>query len=361
MKLYTLNRYIGREFLKMFFLCLTAFYVLFILVDFIERSRHIFKHGANFAAAFGYFFYKSPMIIFMMLPVAVLLGTLLTLAILSKNSEITAIKAGGISIVRAVRPIIALATLISVFGFLMNEFIVPGANMKSEYIYKTGIKKQKWKVKYKKRNVWYKADKGIYRFDLFVPEQEKIQGVSLFLFDDSFQLTQRIEAEKAQYYNGRWHLLNGVGRTFDNNALITSTPFEDLEIDLAETPADMKIYQKKTDQMNLREIREYVTKLETEGYDGTKYVVDMYSKLSFPLVSIIMAVLGIPFAIRHGRQGGVAAGIGIAVVMGVVYWLAMSWMLAWGHSGTLGPITAAWGSHIVFGVYGVVMLIRTEK
>lgn len=361
MSLPTLNRYIGREFLKMFSLCLVAFYVLFILIDFIERSRHLFKHGSNFGAVFGYFLYKSPFIIFNMLPVAVLLGTLLTLTILSKNSEITAIKAGGVSVVRAVMPIIGLATLISIGGFLLNEFIVPAANLKSEYIYKTGIKKQKWKVKYKKRNVWYKAEKGIYRFDLFVPEQEKIQGVALFRFDDSFSLKERIEAEKAQYYNDKWYLINGVQRVFKENVLTGSALFEELEIDLPETPADLKIYQKNTDQMSYRELREYVTKLETEGYDPTKYVVDMYGKLSFPLVTIIMAILAIPFAIRHGRQGGAAAGIGIAVVMGVIYYLAMSFMLAWGHSGALGSVTASWGSHILFGVFGIIMLVRTEK
>jgi lipopolysaccharide export system permease protein len=334
---------------------------LFILIDFIERSRHLFKHGANFGAIFLYYLFKSPNILFLMLPVAVLLGTLLTLTVLSKHSEIVAIKAGGIPVIRAVLPILVMAGLISGGGFLINETLAPASNLKAEYIYKTAIKKQTWKVKYKKRNVWYKAKNAIYKFDLFVPEQGKMDGIAVYRFDDQFHLIERIEAEKAQYYNDRWHMLNGVRRVLIKGQPAASTGFEEMTVDIPETPADLKVYQKKTEQMNYRELKQYVARLEQEGYDATMYRVDMHAKLSFPLVSIIMAILGIPFAIRHGRQGGMAAGFGIGVVLGVVYWIALSIMLALGHSGALGPIVSAWGSHALFGIIGIVMLVRMEK
>ena len=138
MSLRTVNRYIAWEFLKMWFLCLWAFYLIYLLVDFIERSSRLFKYGANVGSVIAYFAWKSPEILFQMIPVAVLLGTLITLVILSKNSEITALKAGGVSVVRAVSPILFCAALISLGGFLMNEFIVPIANQKVAYIYLTG-------------------------------------------------------------------------------------------------------------------------------------------------------------------------------------------------------------------------------
>jgi lipopolysaccharide export system permease protein len=86
----------------------------------------------------------------------------------------------------------------------------------------------------------------------------------------------------------------------------------------------------------------------------------MHAKLSFPLVSIIMAILGVPFAIRHGRSGGVAAGIFLAVVIAVIYWIVLAMGLALGHSGALSPILAAWGSHVLFGSAGVYMLSRVD-
>lgn len=361
MSLRTLNRYMSRQFLKMWALCLGAFYMIFLMVDFIERSRHLFKHGANFGAIFLYFLFKSPMILYMMVPVAVLLGSLLTLAVMSKNSEIVAMKAGGISVIRAIAPILAWTAAISLASFVVNEYVVPAANQKASFIYKTGIKKQKWKVKYKRRNVWYKASNAIYRFDLFVPEQEKISGVAVYRFDDEFNLVERTEAERAQFYDDSWHFLQGRRYTFENGALVQAEPFLDRVMPLPETPDELKVYQRKAEEMSFRELRAYVKKLDKEGYDPTRYVVDMYGKLSFPLVSLIMAILGIPFAIRHGRSGGVAAGIGIAVVIGVAYWILLAWMLALGHSGALGPITAAWGSHLIFGAAGIFRLIRTEQ
>ena len=361
MSLRTISRYVGREFLKMWLMCLGGFYVIFLLVDFIERSRHLFKNGANFGAIFLYFLYKSPMILFMMVPVAVLLGTLLTLAILSRHSEIVAIKAGGIGLVRAVAPILGLTAMISLGSFLMNEYVVPYANQQAEFIYKTGIKKQKWKAQYKRRNVWYKNEDAIYRFNIFVPDQQKIKGVAVYRFDDRFRLIERVEAQSAQFLEGDWHFLNGVRYGFEAGALVDTAPFADRKVDIPETPDELKVYQLQADQMSFRELRRYTARLKKEGYDPTKYKVDMHGKLSFPLVSLIMAILGIPFAIRHGRTGGAAAGIGIAVAIGVVYWITMAWMLALGHSGALGPILSAWGSHALFGSVGVFLLFKTEQ
>lgn len=361
MNLKTLNRYIGREFLKLWLLCLSGFFLLFVLVDFIERSRHLFKYGANYKAIFLYFLYKSPWVLYMIMPVSVLMGTLLTLAILSKNSEITAIKACGISVLRAVSPIIILATVISVGTFLMNEFIVPVATQQANYVYKTGIKKQKKRVKYKRKKVWYKAADAIYRFDLFIPDQDVINGVELYRFDDKFNLTERTKADKAKYFDQQWHFLDGAQRLFQEGKLVSTTAFEDRVVQIPETPDELKIYQKVTEEMSLRELRSYVVKMKKEGYDATRYIVDMHGKISFPLVSIIMAILGIPFAIRHGRSGGIAAGIGIAVILGVIYWIVLAMMLAFGHSGAINTFVAAWGTHILFGIAGIVMLIRTEK
>ena len=342
-------------------MCLSAFYLIFLLVDFIERSRHLFEHGVNVKATFLYFLYKSPWILYMIMPVSVLMGTMLVLAILSKNSEITAIKACGISVLRAVVPIIMLATLISTGTFLMNEFVVPVATEMANEVYKVGIKKQKKRIKYKRKKVWYKSTDAIYRFDLFLPDQDKMNGVELFRFDDNFDLVERTQAKKANFFDQKWHFLNGAQRLFKDGKLTGTVAFADHIVHIPETPDELKVFQRATEEMSLRELRTHIKKLKKEGYDATRYIVDFHGKISFPLVSIIMAILGIPFAIRHGRSGGIAAGIGIGVVLGVIYWIALALMLAFGHSGAINAIVAAWGSHILFGIVGIVLLIRTEK
>ncbi|MBZ0273935.1 LPS export ABC transporter permease LptG [bacterium] len=361
MRLRVLDRYIGAQFARMFALCLSGFVVIYIVVDFIERSSQIFKSDPPLTAVALYFLYKMPLILFQIVPVACLLGALLSLIGLARGSEITAIKAGGVPILRACAPILALSALISGGAFLINEYVVPRANETREYIYKVQIKKQVWRVKYRKQNVYYKSGETIYSFGLFVPEQGKISDVRLYRFDENFHLAERAIAETARYAGDHWELVSGVAWRFAEGRIASSTPFETLAIDLDETPEEMKIYQKDPETMSYRELAALVGELEEKGYDTTSYRVDMQGKLAFPLVPVIMAMLSVPFAVRIGRSGGIALGVGIAVVIGVVYWIVLGLGLALGKSGALPPVAAAWGSHVIFGLGGLVGLVKVRQ
>ncbi|MCL4233397.1 MAG: LPS export ABC transporter permease LptG [Deltaproteobacteria bacterium] len=361
MKPRILDRYIGGAFLKMFATCLGGFVALYILVDFIERSSQIFKSDPAPVAVALYFAYKLPLIVFQMIPVACLLGSLLSLLILARNSELTAIKAGGVPILRASVPIIALAALISTLGFLLNEYVVPAATQKREYIYKVDIKKQVWRAKYRKENVFYRSGSAIYSFGLFVPEQNKISDVRMYRLDDRFRIAERAVAASAQYQNGHWMLVDGYRWMFEGHRLVDTAAFSVLPIELMESPDDLKIYQRDPEEMSWRELRAYVGDLRRQGYDVTNYEVELHGKLAFPLVPIIMAIIGVPFAVRVGRSGGVAAGVGIAIVIGVVYWIVHGLALAVGKSGAIGPIVAAWSAHAVFGIGGLVGLVKVRQ
>ncbi|MCZ7584421.1 MAG: LPS export ABC transporter permease LptG [Deltaproteobacteria bacterium] len=356
----TLDRYVAAQFLRMFFLCLASFIVIYLLVDFIERSSQLLKNDPGTLPVLLYFVYKMPLIVFQMIPVACLLGSLLSLTLLARHSELTAIKAGGIPLLRATASILILSGAISAAGFAMNEYVVPVANQKKEYVYKVNIKKHEWRVKYRKANVYYRTPDAIFSFALFVPEQNKIAGVGMYRFDARFHLVERAIAERA-HYDGGWRLDNGTSWRFENGRVVDTRTFDELPVDLRETPEDMKIYQKDAEQMGYRELKAFVRDLERQGYDAAKYKVDLQGKLAFPLVPIIMAMLGIPFAARVGRSGGVALGIGIAVVIGVAYWIVLGLGLALGHAGTLPPFLAAWGSHVLFGAGGFAALLRVRQ
>ena len=357
----TADKYMGAEFLKLWGLCLSSFFFIYLLIDFIEKSSQIFKKNPRLLAVGLYYLYKSPMILFQMVPVAVLLGTLLVLVIFSKNSELTALKAGGISVTRTIAPILVLSSMISGGAFLINEYIVPEANQKAYYIYKVDIKKQEWRAKYRKRDFWYRSDGAIYRFDLFVPEQEKMRGVGIYRLDDQFHLVERIEAESAEYQDGAWYFLNGARWIFSDGKLGNTQVFERTKVPIPETPDDLKIWQKLPEQMSFRELTEYIKKLDAEGYDTTKYRVERHGKVGFALVSVIMVLLAVPFAATHGRAGGIALGIGIGFVIAVVYWIALSLSLAMGHGGWFPPVVAAWAPHVVFGALAIYLNWRMPQ
>jgi len=356
-----LTRYVGREFLKLVGLSLGALILVYLLFDFIDRAGNFFRTDPKLIHVALYYVYKVPTIVFQLAPVSVLLACLLTLAILSRNSEITAMKAGGVSVPRIVAPIVALAALIAVISFAINEFIVPMATQRMKYVQTVYIKKQEWRDKIRKVDLWYKSPGAIYNIDRFDPQLGRLEGVHLLHFDEAFNLVDRTDAAGAQWFNNGWTAFNGVHRTFRDNTLTGEQPFAEQRLELPETPENLKVYKRDPEQMGFRELREYVAELRREGYDVRRYVVDLHGKVSFSLISIVMAVLGVPWAIRSGRQGGVAFGIGLAVIIGVVYWIVLGFSLALGRSGALPPIAAAWGPHALFGVVGLIGLLRVKS
>ena len=358
-----LTRYISREFAKLLLLCLVTFVFLYLLVDFIEQSNSFFRHDASIRHVLSYFAYKVPLILFQMLPVAVLLATLLTLTLLSRNSEIIAMKSGGVSIYRIVAPLLVLAALLSGFTFLLNEYVVPFTTERAEYIKRVEIKGRQPAVRKKRKNIWYKTASGIYYIRVYHTERREMRDLSFFDFDRDFNLLRRIDAEGAVWIegDGQWEFRSGVIREFRGGDLVANTPFDTRRIPIPETPEDFSTVAKRSDEMNYRELSEYIRRVEGEGLDVTRHQVDLQGKLSFPLVGLVMALLAIPFGLRGGRQGGVALGIAMAVSIGVVYWLFLGTFLSLGNSGSLPPMVAAWGSHAIFGVLGVIMLLRVPK
>ncbi len=361
MKIRILDRYVGRQFLRMFFLCLFAFVLIYLLIDFIERSSPIFKKDPSLIWVAAYFLFKTPVIFFQMMPVACLLGSLLSLTILAKNSELVAVKAGGVPILRATASILVLSFGISLLAFCINEFVTPAATQKKDYIYKVHIKKQEWRAKYRKKNMFYKSGRSIFSFGLFVPEQSKIKDVRMYKFNADFDLLERASAASAEFADGEWRLIEGTHWKFEGGKLAATENFDVLPVDLDETPEGMKVYQKDAEQMTIGELRAFIESMENQGYDAQAYRVDLQAKFAFPLVGFIMAILGIPFAVRIGRSGGIALGIGVSVVIGVVYWIVMAWSLTLGHSGVLPPFAAAWGSHVIFGAGGIILLSKVRQ
>ncbi|MDP8222146.1 MAG: LPS export ABC transporter permease LptG [Candidatus Lernaella stagnicola] len=356
-----LARYVSREFLRLFGLCLGALIVIYLVFDFIDRAGNFFRSDPAFVHVLLYFLYKIPTIVFQLLPVSVLLSTLLVLAIMSRNSEITAMKAGGVSVPTIVLPILLWSLVLAGGAFAINEFVVPAATTKMKYVKKVYIKKQEWRVKIRDKDFWYKSPGAIYRIGRFRPEENSLHRLQIYRFDEGFSLRERIDAERAVWADDQWRAVSGVVRKFDRGRLLSESAFEEQAIDLPETPEDLLIYRKDPEQMGVRDLLAYINDLKSEGFDVRKYRVDLHGKISFSLVTAIMALLGIPWAIRSGRQGGVAFGIGLAVIIGVVYWIVLGFALALGRSGALPVLVAAWGPHVLFGVAGIVALIRTRS
>jgi len=355
-----LDRYILREFMKNFFMIIISLIALYLIVDFFERVRMFLSNHATVYQMLSYFCFTVPSILSQMLPVALLLGTLITFAILSKNSEVTAMKANGVSLYRLTIPFILFSCIICIASFLLNEFLTPYANQRAKHIKLVEVQKRKQLGSFKQNEIWYKGRDGIYNFSLFDAERGVLKGIRINYLDRSMNLTKRIDAREARWRDGTWQFRDLLITTFPAGDFPVVERVQSRAIDLAEKPSDFMIAQKDTSEMGFFELRNYIRKIQSEGYDATQYLADMHGKFAFSLVNIILAILGISFSIRSERSGGVARSIGLGIVIGFSYWLLFAFSISLGRSGTLPPLLAAWTANMILGVLAVVMFLRVK-
>ncbi|MBU3930866.1 MAG: LPS export ABC transporter permease LptG, partial [Proteobacteria bacterium] len=316
------------------------------------------SNRATFGQMASYFLFRIPMILSQMLPAAVLLASLMTFGYLSRHSEIVAMKANGISLYRASLPILTIAASTCLLVFLLNEWITPYTNERSEHIRLVEVQKRRSLGTFKQDQIWYRGQKGIYNIRLFDAQSNRLHGIAIYYLDQEMKLNMRLDAEWGEWHEGRWLFHNILLTRFPTGDFPTLEKMTRQVIDLPERPEDFKVVQKDVETMSYDELKRYIGKLQSEGYDATRYIVDLQGKIAFPLVSIILAVIGICFSLRSERSGGIAHGIGAGLVIGFSYWLVFAFGISLGKSGALPPLIAAWFGNILFGAASVWMLLR---
>jgi lipopolysaccharide export system permease protein len=349
-----LSRYITREFLKLLFLWTAIFFLIFFVVELFERTNAIIVHKAPLYLVLEYFLYTIPPFLSQTLPFATLLGALITLGILARNNEVVAMKAHGVSTYRIMVPLVFLAALVTAFIFFCNETVVPYSARQAHYIWSVKVKGEEERAFFKLNKIWYRGENIIYNIRLLEPKKDFLKGVTIYRFDDAFNLRQRVDAREAQWNGDGWTFYHVAIRDFLPGGEVSTEIYDERDIPVSERPEDFKRGMKDPDEMTYRELKEYVEELASEGYDPTRYVVDLHHKVAFPFLTLIMVLMGSPLALAasHGRGGGIAQGVGISVVIGFVYWVTFAVSVAMGHSGTFPPFIAAWAPNVFFGLIG---------
>ena len=357
-----LHRYVIREYLKIFSLSLSSLLLIYIIVLFFQKVDLFVRYKAPFHLIFLYLLYKIPEVVFQWtLPYGVLLATLLTLGTLSRHSEITAMKAGGVSLYRITFPLFFIVFFIGLCSFLGNEYLVPLTNHKTRYLLSVQLRKEPPASFFKNYKIWYRSDHHIFNIQLLDPKKKALKGVTLYEFDDQFRCLQRIDASEVKWINGKWKFYDGSVRDFDEGGSIQTTPFRELEISLPENWESFESIERQSREMSYTELRTYIQRIQSAGYDSTRYLVELYAKLSYPFLNLIMILIGVPFALKTGRSGGVALSIGVSVLIGFAYGITFYVFLSFGKSGVLSPFLSAWIPTILFGLTGIFTLMSIRQ
>ncbi len=357
-----ITRYVVDEYLKIFGLSLSSLILIYVVVLFFQKMDLFVKYHAPFYLIFEYLIYKIPEVVFQWtLPYAILLSTLLTLGSFSRHNEITALKAGGVSLYRITFPLFFIALLVSLFSFFGNEYLVPLTSQKTRYLLSVKVRKEPLMSYFKNYKIWYRSDHRIFNIQLLDPEQKILKGITLYEFDDQFRCIRRIDAKEARWVEGKWRFFQGALRDFDESGSVQMTSFQEMDFPLKEDWASFQKTEKKSEEMGYSELRTYIQKIQSAGYDATRYRVDLYSKLSYPLLNLLMVLVGIPFALKSGRSGGMALSIGISVMIGFAYGITYYIFLSFGRSGILPPLLSSWTPTLLFGLIGVFTLMSVRQ
>ncbi len=355
-----LTRYLAREFAQYFFLGLGAFSAIYLIVEFFERINVFLYNKAPWPLMGAYFLNKFPSILFQVAPAAILLASIITLGLMARHNEVMAIKSSGIGLAPLVYPILGVVILVFVGLLGLSEYIIPWANQNARGISDFIIHKKKRTATFKQSQVWIHGRQSIYNIRLYHPDRNVLEGLSIYRFSPDHTLVQRVDARSAVWKEDQWVLSEASVTDFDPKGVATRNYYPELILSLPETPSDFQIAEKNPDEMNFRQLREYVQKIERDGYDGRKYRTAMHGAISFPFTVVIMACIGIPLALRTERGAGFARGIGYSIIISFIYLVVYSFILELGKGGSFSPFLAAWLANFIFAMVGVYLLLSVR-
>jgi LPS export ABC transporter permease LptF/LPS export ABC transporter permease LptG len=356
-----LDDMILRDFVMYLAMILATLLILALVFTFFELFTDIVRNKVSVLLLVEYLLNLSPSLIYQMTPVAVMLAVLITFGLMQKSSKLTAMKATGISLYRATLPVIVLSGMFAGGLFLFDQLYIPHTNKRQE-ILRNEIKGKPAQTYLQANRQWIVGGNDeIYYYQLFDADTDTFRGISIFEFDPrTFQLTRRISAAQAHWEPGlnKFVFEDGWVRTLKGSSIQDYTTFEVATFnELREDPNYFKKEVRQSAEMDYRELRNYIEDLQQSGFDTVKLRVQLGKKMSYPLITLVMAVLAIPFAVS-GRTGGALAGVAIAISIAVIYIGTAGLFEAMGNANQLPAMLAAWSPDLVFALAAGYMLLR---
>ncbi len=345
-----LSRYIAREFLRVFLVCLAAVSVVYLVAHFIGKLDDFIEHRASVALIATFIVLKIPRLVYEVLPIVVLLATLITFRGLAMNSEITAMRACGIGLSRLLMPVLSVTTILVLLILLDGERLVPLANQKANYLEDVALKKRPHILALRKNRIWFRTGENSFcNIQKVNPDHASLHHVTLYSFDADFHLLARMDADEVRWDGAGWITDGATHWVFGPSGDIASERHFQGTFPLTESLEEMINVEKSSREMGYGELRDYIGILRRDGYPVTAYEVDLHAKISYTVISLIMVLIAVPFSLGSTRGGGVGISIGLSVLIGFGYWIAYSIGLSFGYAGVLPPVVAAWVGNALFG------------
>ncbi len=356
-----LHRYLAGLLLKNFVIGLCTCVFLFLMVDFFDRFDNVLTENSTVLLVVEYFLCKVPLMVMLMLPIALMFSVLFTFGLLSKSSEVTAMRASGLTLLWLARPLIVGGLLLSLLSFILGEYVVPAAERKQKQLYNLDIRQKDKKGGYNQTEFWWRSGRNFYAVDLFSSSSNSLNGLSQFVIGDTWSVLKRTDAETASWISDDfgWTMRDVDQYHFDTQP-VSVEHFQELPLVIGETPEDFYRFKNEPSTMSFGEIRDFIRKQRDNGVSTSQFLPDMYAKLASPFVVFIVGMIVLPFTLLPARSGSMAQSSMAALFVAFAYYAVDSFSVSMGRAELLPAPLAAWMANIVMGSVAVLLNLGSE-
>lgn len=355
-----IDGYVLNGFLFYFIVLVAALVALIEVFTFFELLGDMIKNDITMATMLDYLWHLAPSLIYQLTPIGTLVASLICFGILTKYNEVTAFKAGGVSVYRLAAPVLVLSFGISALLFAFDHYYIPEANRRQEML-RAQIKNKPVATYLRADRQWvYGQGSRIYNYQFMDAQKAIMSNVNVYELDPAtFEVVRQISADRAYWDETKqtWVFENGMSRTADTYNVFHNTTAT--FAGLTEPPSWFIREEKEYKEMNFEELAQYIHELQASGLDVTQLRVQYYKKFAVPLFALIMAVLSIPFAFVAGNRGAMT-GVGISFGIAIAYWTISTVFEQVGDLNQLPAMMAAWSPDILFSLAGFYFMARMK-
>lgn len=357
-KVRRLDRYVAAEFIGPFLATAAGFLVLLLTGTIFQLTDLLVVQRTSPGTTLWLLALKVPQALSIALPIASLFGTLLAVGRLVRDGEMTVMRSSGLSVLRIGAPIVVLGAVISVGAYLLNEYVVPGANHRYEVELRRAILADP--VPAVSENVFFRGSPTQWFYVRRVDRSTRklFDAIIYELRPGTFPV---VYTAQQGWYEGRtWYLRGVTMKQLDREGYVQlESSMERYELTLAEPTEAYLGSQKSTEEMSRRELREQIRRLRQAGVVARAMMVDYHFKLALPAANLVLAVLGVPLSL-YGRRGGRAFGVAASLGLTLLYYVIFALSRSLGNSGVLDPLTAAWLPNVLCLGTAVWLFLRAE-
>ena len=354
-----IDRYISRIYLRVVGLSFLGLLGLFYISTFIDKSDKVFKGQTSVGTVLTLLVYMTPQFVYYIIPIAALLSVLVTFGLLSRSSELTVMKACGISLYRAAASLVLLGALFSIVLFGLEQRILAQANRQAE-ILDSQIRGRPPRTYSALNRRWVIGrDGAIYHYGFYDPVAGELGNLSVYeTKKERWALASHTFMKRVVFRNGVWQGEDGWQVDF-NAAPPQWKSLPRWALTSLEPPEYFATEQPLAEMMTVPQLRAFIDELSTSGLNHIPWAVELQRKIAFPFVTVVMTLLAVPFGVSAGRRGTLY-GIGLGIVLALSYWIISSAFVAIGRSGVLPPFLAAWAPNILTAGVASYLLLRAR-